>query len=344
MMSAVTAAAWQITPTAPPPPDRATWEASRPHIRQCLRDALGEWPPLPPPRVERRPASAPRLPGVEVTRLSWDNGMGQTVPSYLLLPTHRIRPLPAIYFCHAHGGRYALGKDELFEATALGPTKAELLVRSGYAVIAPDTWCFGERQGRGPGGPDQRGADEEVSEFKRQLWLGRTLFGLMVRDDLLGLRVARSLPEVDPARVGVVGMSMGCTRAWWAAALDDSVAAAVCVACLTRYQDLVASGAMDAHGIYYFIPGLLRHFDTEAIVGLIAPRPLLTLSGDQDRGAPASGVRKIQSWCEALWGVHAAGDHYRGRLYAGVGHEWTGPMWEESLTWLARWLGGRPPD
>ncbi len=336
-------AGWRITPTAAPPPTRAAWEAQRPHIRRCIHEALGPWDPLPPATIDRQPATDLRLPETTVLRLSWDNGMGQTVPAYLLLPARRDRPLPAVYFCHAHGGRYALGKDELFEASALGPTKAELLVRAGYAVLAADSWCFGERQGRGPGGPNQRGVDEEASEFKRQLWLGRTLFGLMVRDDLLGLQVARSLPEVDPSRVGIMGMSMGCTRAWWAAALDDRVAAAVCIACLTRYQNLIASGALDAHGIYYFVPGLLRHFDTEAIVGLIAPRPLLTLSGDQDRGAPADGVRTIQDWCGALWAVHAAADRYRGRLYAGVGHSWTGAMWNEALAWLAHWLGDRHP-
>ena len=41
-------------------------------------------------------------------------------------------------------------------------------------------------------------------------------------------------------------MSMGSTRAWWLAAVDDRVAAVVAVACLTRYENLIAHGAPPA--------------------------------------------------------------------------------------------------
>jgi dienelactone hydrolase len=58
--------------------------------------------------------------------------------------------------------------------------------------------------------------------FKQFLWEGATLWGMMVRDDILALNYLLSRPEVDPAQVGTTGMSMGATRAWWLAALDDS--------------------------------------------------------------------------------------------------------------------------
>ncbi len=35
-----------------------------------------------------------------------------------------------------------------------------------------------------------------------------------------------------------------------------------------------------AHGLYYFSHGLLKHFDTEGVLSLIAPRPFLALTGD----------------------------------------------------------------
>ena len=235
-----------------------------------------------------------------------------------------------------------MGKDELWAPTALGPSAAELLTGAGAVVLAIDTWCFGERQGRGPGGPRETGGVEEQAEFKRQLWLGRTLWGLMLHDDLLGLDVLRARPEVDASRVAAMGMSMGCTRTWWLAAMDSQLAAAVCVACLTRYQDLLASGHINAHGIYYFVPGLLRHLDTEAIVALAAPTALLTLSGDEDAGAPASGVRTIQEWCARVWELQGCPERFRGVLYRGVGHEWTAQMWREGLSWLERWIGTRP--
>ena len=41
---------------------------------------------------------------------------------------------------------------------------------------------------------------------------------------------------------------------------------------------LVAAGELRQHGIYYFVPGVLRgKIDMELVIGLIAPRPHLTL-------------------------------------------------------------------
>ena len=158
---------------------------------------------------------------------------------------------------------------------------------------------------------------------------------MIVHDDLLALRYLLSRPEVDPGRIAALGMSMGSTRTWWAAALDERIKVAVCVACLTRYQDLIAAGHLHCHGIYYFVPGVLRErIDAEAIVGLIAPRPLLTLTGDSDDGSPVSGVRTINAFQEQLYGLYGKPDQFRGKVYPGLRHVYTPAMWQETLRWL----------
>ena len=98
---------------------------------------------------------------------------------------------------------------------------------------------------------------------------------MMLRDDLMALDYLASRPEVDARRIGVTGMSMGATRSWWLMALDERIKTGVAVACLTRYQNLIEHEMLKAHGIYYFVPNLLNHFDTEAVVALLAPRPAL---------------------------------------------------------------------
>src|SRR5579872_3820655 len=118
-----------------------------------------------------------------------------------------------------------------------------------------------------------------MSASKFSLWVGRTLWGMILRDDSMALDYLASRPEVDPQRLGVTGISMGATRSWWLMALDERIKTGVAVACLTRYQNLIQHGALKAHGIYYFVPDLLTHFDTEAIVALIAPRPILFMTG-----------------------------------------------------------------
>src|SRR6185503_3348479 len=115
------------------------------------------------------------------------------------------------------------------------------------------------------------------------------------RDDLMALDYLASRPEVDANRIGVTGMSLGATRSWWLMALDERIKTSVAVACLTHYQTLINNDSLRAHGIYYFVPNLLNHFDTEAVVSLVAPRPVLLMNGDQDAGSPADGIHAIES-------------------------------------------------
>jgi dipeptidyl aminopeptidase/acylaminoacyl peptidase len=182
---------------------------------------------------------------------------------------------------------------------------------------------------------------EELSASKFNLWVGRTLWGMMLRDDLMALDYLRSRPEVDQRRVGVTGMSMGATRSWWLMALDERIKTGVAVACLTRYQNLIEQQGLDRHGIYYYVPGMLDHFDTEAVVSLIAPRPVLFLNGDLDPGSPAEGVRKIERAVRKIYRLHGAGREFASRVYRGVGHDYTPDMWKRMLDWMNKHLKPR---
>ena len=84
----------------------------------------------------------------------------------------------------------------------------------------------------------------------------------MLRDEQCLIDYLQTRPEVDKDRIGATGMSMGCTRAWWLAAIDDRVKAVVGVACFTRYTELIAHGNLRKHGIYYFVPGRARSTST----------------------------------------------------------------------------------
>jgi len=214
----------------------------------------------------------------------------------------------------------------------------EALVRAGYAVLAPDAYWHGDRVGTGPAGAAETGRAEQESLFKLNMWFGRTLWGMFVRDDQVALDYFCTRPEVDASRIGATGMSMGSTRAWWLAAVDERVAAVVAVACLTRYQNLIAHGELRAHGVYYFVDGLLKHFDTEGVLALVAPRPFLALTGDLDAGSPADGVRTLEQAVGGTYQALGAGDHFRSVLYPEVGHVYTPEMRVEMLAWFGRWL------
>jgi dienelactone hydrolase len=163
---------------------------------------------------------------------------------------------------------------------------------------------------------------------------------MIVRDDLTALDYLCSRPEVDAARIGVTGISMGSTRSWWIMALDDRPRAAVCVACMTRYEELIRAGMLKAHGIYYFVPGMLKHFDTEAVIAIAAPRPMLFMTGDQDGGSPIEGVKHLGKIVSQVYALHGADSlqRFENTIYPGIGHVYLPEMWDKTVKWLDRWV------
>jgi len=267
-------------------------------------------------------------------KFEFDNGAGATVPAVLLLPKNATGKSPAILWNHWHGGEYDGGKIEIFQTKHTPAAPGPTLVEHGYIVLAIDAYCFGERNGRGPGGPNEKGGAGEMSASKFNLWAGRSLWGMMVRDDLMALDYLCSRPEVDVQRIGVTGISMGATRTWWLMALDDRPKAAVAVCCLTRYQDLIQAELLKAHGIYYFVPGMLKHFDTEAVVACIAPRAFLSVAGGDDGGSPVPGIYKIEAAAGAAWKLYDRAEDFRSHIFPGVAHVYTPEMWKEMLQWF----------
>jgi dienelactone hydrolase len=157
---------------------------------------------------------------------------------------------------------------------------------------------------------------------------------MILRDDLMALDYLISRQEVDPERVGVMGMSMGATRAWWLMALDERIKTGVPICCLTRYQNLIQQDLLKAHGIYYFVPNVLNYFDTEAIVSLIAPRPILFLDGDKDGTSPVDGIRAIESAVRPVYRLYGQESAFQSVIYENQGHLYTPEMWQRTLAWF----------
>ena len=318
------------------PEKKSEWETKRDEIRATLKQLLGKIPARPSkPAIEV--LSRNDREGYIEERFRFDNGAGEKVPGVLLLPKDVTEPSPAILYCHWHGGEYDGGKIELFQTNHTPYPPGPTFARRGFAVIAIDAPCFGERNGGGPDG--EKGSTGEASASKFNLWAGRTLWGMMLRDDLMTLDYLCTRPEIDTNRVGVMGMSMGATRSWWLMALDERLKAGTAIACLTRYQDLISTGGLKHHGIYYFVPGMLEHFDTEAVVACIAPRAIMCLNGTKDTGSPTSGIHKIEDTLKPLWRLYESDWAFHSDLYPGVGHEYTRDMWAKTLSWFDETLG-----
>lgn len=260
---------------------------------------------------------------------SFENGVGDKVFGYLLLPKGGEWPAPAVLYHHEHGGKYALGKDAAIKVRENGYAPGLALVEAGFIVMAIDAYGFGEREGLGPAGAAESGAVTELSLFKHFLWQGKSLWGMMIHDDLSALAYLRSRPEVDDGRIGATGMSLGASRSTWVAALDETVKAVAPISQITRYRDFADNGHYRLHSIYYFVPGVLASgIDMEHIVALTAPRFQLILSGDSDPLSPIAGIHKIVEYARRVYGEQGAAERFQVQLYRGVGHAYLPAMVE----------------
>jgi len=255
------------------------------------------------------------------------NGI-EPVPAYLVRPRNREGPVPAVLYNHAHGGDYELGKDELlYGRDALQkPPYAETLAENGFAALCVDAWAFGERRGR---------SESEI--FKHMLWHGQVMWGMMVYDSLRAIDYLVSRPEIDGDRLATLGISMGSTMAWWVAALDTRIKVCVDLCCMTDFQALIRSRGLDGHGIYYYVPSLLKHFTTAQINALIAPRAHLCLAGNYDRLTPPDGLDVVDAELRAVYRAEDAPGAWK-MVRHDIGHLETAAMRAEALSFLGHWL------
>jgi dienelactone hydrolase len=319
-------------PEWPVPRDLKQWrEEGRGKVRATLLECLGESPPR-PPADQVKVISVDDRGAYTLERFEFHNGVDMVVPGILAIPKERHGAAPVVIGMHGHSG----SKNDYLPNPERENSLGWILIRNGYAVAAIDGYFNGERIGKGPRGKHDDAAGQEMTLFKLHLWQGRTLWGMMLRDEQCLLDYLATRPDLDMTRVAATGMSMGCTRAWWLAAIDERVHSIVGVACFTRYTELLAHRS--SHGIYYFVPGLLQHFDTEAIYALVAPRPMLMLSGDQDYNAPPDGVEVLEKKIGAVYQLYGRPDAFRSVLYKNTGHEYLPEMREEMIRWFQRTL------
>ena len=290
------------------------------------------------------------------------------IPAYVLIPKGLTKPAPAVVALHDHGGFYFWGKEKVVEVAGEHPSLAEFkrraysgksiaseLARRGYVVIAIDMFYWGERRmlldddpadwrDRPAGIPADRVAAFNRRAGQSEPLVGRTIYsagftwsGVMFWDDVRTVDYLSRRPEVDPTRIGCVGLSVGGLRSCHLAALDDRIKAAVVVGWMASYPAQLKDHIVHTIGFTKLVPGLMRYLDYPDVASLAMPAAFLVINGSRDTLFDLDGVRSCFAKLAACYQKAGIADKVRTRLYD-TPHEFNSAMQDEAWDWLKRWM------
>ena len=247
--------------------------------------------------------------------------------AYLLIPKNVTFPAPAILAMHQHGGNYENGKDEVVGNKG-NPDLfyGKELAEKGYIVLSIDSSLFGDRIDLGQNSREK----EEIREAQNLIALGHSLLGVVVQEDLVSLDFLANLEIVNKNNIGCIGHSMGGVRCMYLAALDNRVKATV-ISNAIAYQNLGYPKAIKQTW-FTILPGITKYSETDAILSLIAPRPLFVLYSENDPIFPSDEAKNIIGKVEKVYAIldsdskfislyalnqsHSLPKEYRTKLYS----------------------------
>ncbi|HVA02530.1 MAG TPA: alpha/beta hydrolase family protein [Acidimicrobiales bacterium] len=299
--------------------------AWRVRCRARLETLLGPMPERVPLRLET--VDSVECEGYRRDKVVFDTEVMMSVPAYLLVPHGRVGPGPAVLAAHGHGP----GKSEACGLERTGTPNADYghqLAQRGYLVLAPDMRCFGERLDWNP--DDHYACDTNLvhavmaglNPLAQNLWdLGRAL------------DVLEAHPLVDPARIGMVGLSYGGTVTLFLAAIDERIGAAVVSGYFSSWAE--------SHKMPWnmcgsqVLPGMLGQLEHVDLGALISPRPLIIESGTHDDLFPATVAAAEVDRLRAVYRSAGADDRLVHDVFEGI-HEFHGV---EAFDFLDHWIG-----
>jgi dienelactone hydrolase len=168
---------------------------------------------------------------------------------------------------------------------------------------------------------------------------GFTWPGVMFWDDIRTVDYLVTRPEVDPNRIGCVGLSVGGLRSCHLAALDDRIKAAVVVGWMTSFPTQLKTRIRYTIGHTMIVPGLYHDLDYPDVASLAMPTPLLVINGSKDTLFEPAGVKASFDKLAACYQKAGIPDRIKTRLYD-TPHEFNTEMQAEAWGWLAKYLRG----
>jgi dienelactone hydrolase len=302
------------------------WREERAAVLQGMQDVMGKLPPASKdaPKVVR--LASEKLKAFTRIKLTYESELGDAVPAWLLIPNSLSGRAPAMLCLHQ---TTKIGKDE---PVGLGGNAnlhyAQELAERGFVCLAPDYPYLGENT-----------FDPYANGYA-----SCTMKGIV--NHRRGVDVLQSLPEVNAARIGAIGHSLGGHNALFVAAFDERIKAVVTSCGFTSFRKYF-NGDLTGWAGKRYMPRIAEKFgkdparmpfDFPALLGALAPRPVFINAPLRDSNFAVDGVRDCVTAAQLVYNDVF---HVSRRLvveYPDAAHDFPLAVRMRAYEFCARWL------
>ncbi len=312
----------------------AQWQRRREEIQQRVIDVMGKFPSR-AVSLDARIVSEEDTPSYVRRKVSYLSADGDRIPAWLLIPKRGARPMPAVLALHQ---TETVGKDS---AVGIGGAPhvryGHELAERGFVVLAPDSITAGERVL-----PGSKPYVTDVFDRTHPEW---SALGKMCSDHQRGVDYLETLDFVDAHRIGAIGHSLGAYNAFFLAAFDSRIAAAVSSCGLSTFGGTAKPLAWARESWFVHLPRLKAYlragivpFDMHEVMALAAPRPLFNYSARQDEIFPdIEAIEAAGAQVGEVYRLLGAENNFVFRVGDGP-HNFPEAVRDEAYKWLAKHL------
>jgi dienelactone hydrolase len=166
--------------------------------------------------------------------------------------------------------------------------------------------------------------------------LGTTFAAVVSYEDRVMANYLATRAEVDPARIGCIGLSGGGCRSAMLGATSERIKARVIVGMMSTYAGLLDRNVV-SHTWMFFPTGWPRYGDWTDLAAARAPSPMLVQYDLQDELFSEAGMRAADARLSGHYQSVGAAQNYRGEFYPG-NHKFDLQMQAVAFRWLKEQL------
>ncbi|MFH1744217.1 MAG: alpha/beta hydrolase family protein [bacterium] len=259
-----------------------------------------------------------------------------TVKAYLLLPKEFKTPGRCMICLPGHGR----GVDDIVGIqedgtmrTAYGGYQNDFALQCvdrGIAAFAVEQFAFGDRRSE-RARKDSADASSCNPTSGIAFMLGETMVGWRVWDVIRSIDYLETRKEIDPKRIGAMGISGGGTTTFWSACVEPRIKVAFASGYFCTFDHCIMAVP---HCVDNYIPGIYRVADMPEFAGLIAPRPFFVESGTEDNIFLLDGVKAAVVRAKEIYKVFGAEDRVDSEHFE-AGHSFHG---KKGFPFVEKWL------